>query len=64
MARKLTLFNLKNKTDCTKLKEDQDYRSSLLCATDQQTKQGQALRRKTLNYNEGHYYGPFFFSWQ
>ena len=44
MARKLTLFNLKNKTDYTKLKEDHNYGSSLLCATDQQTKQGQALR--------------------
>ena len=46
MAKKLTLFNLKNKTDCTELKEDQNYGSSLLCAADQQTKQGQALRRK------------------
>ena len=46
MAKKLTPFNLKNKIDCTKLKEDQDYGSSLLSATDQQTKQGQALRRK------------------
>ena len=39
-------FQSQNKTDYTKLKEDQDYGSSLLCARDQQTKQGKALCRK------------------
>ena len=46
MAVNLILFNHENTNDSTKLKEDHDYGSSLLCATDQQTKQGQALRRK------------------
>ena len=43
MAVILIIFNHENTNDSTK-KEDHDYGSSLLCATDQQTKQGQALR--------------------
>ena len=44
MALNLILFNHENKNDSTKTKEDHDYGSSLLWATEQQTKQGQALR--------------------
>ena len=44
MAVNLIAFNHENTNDSTKIKEDHDYGSSLLCATDQQTKQGQALR--------------------
>ena len=36
-------FNHEHTNDSTK-KEDHNYGSSLLCATDQQTKQGQVLR--------------------
>ena len=48
MAINLILFQSqkKNKIHSTNLQEDHDHGSSLLCETDQQTKKGQALRRK------------------
>ena len=61
MTVNLILFDLKNKIDCTKLKEDHDYGSHLILGRDQQTEFRPDLLRIKLNYNKGQFHDPSLF---